>query len=57
MDYGGNDMEEKSKASVEATPEQILYANILEKGMLIGLFCLLVTFAMYHSYYRDRIEP
>jgi len=40
-------MEEKSKASVEATPEQILYADILEKGMLIGLFCLLVTFAIY----------
>jgi len=40
-------MDEKSNASVEASPEQILYANILEKGMLIGLFCLLVTFAIY----------
>ncbi len=29
------------------SPEQILYANILNKGMLIGLVVLLITFAIY----------
>jgi hypothetical protein len=29
------------------SPEQILYANVLNKGMLIGLLVLLVTFAIY----------
>jgi hypothetical protein len=32
---------------LEAGPEQIRYANILEKGMFIGLLVLLVTFAVY----------
>ena len=40
-------MEEKSTASIEATPEQILYAKILEIGMYIGLLILFVTFAIY----------
>ena len=40
-------MEEKSNASLEATPEQILYAKFLELGMYIGLIILLVTFALY----------
>ncbi len=31
----------------QATEEQILYANILNKGMLIGLVMLLVTFGLY----------
>lgn len=31
----------------EATKEQLLYANILEKGMLIGLVMMFVTFALY----------
>ncbi|HHO48659.1 MAG TPA: DUF1634 domain-containing protein [Desulfobacteraceae bacterium] len=30
-----------------ATPEQILYAKILEKGMYLGLMLLFVTFAVY----------
>lgn len=31
----------------KATEEQILYANILNKGMLIGLIGLVVTFVIY----------
>ncbi len=31
----------------KATEEQILYANILNKGMLIGLLGLIVTFVIY----------
>ena len=29
------------------SPEQLLYAKILNYGMLIGLLCLLITFALY----------
>lgn len=32
---------------LEATPEQMLYANILQKGMYIGLAMLFVTYAIY----------
>jgi hypothetical protein len=31
----------------QATEEQVLYANILNKGMLIGLLALIVTFIIY----------
>ena len=40
-------MAEKSNPSIKASPEQFLYARILEKGMFIGLITLLVTFALY----------
>ncbi|MBW1892567.1 MAG: DUF1634 domain-containing protein [Deltaproteobacteria bacterium] len=40
-------MEEKSAASLEASPEQELYADILQKGMLVGLVALFITFAIY----------
>ena len=33
--------------TAEATEEQLLYANILSKGMLVGLVLLFVTFALY----------
>ncbi len=33
--------------SLEAGPEQILYARILEKGMFLGLAILLVTYLIY----------
>ncbi|MEE8328618.1 MAG: hypothetical protein V3R54_01665 [Thermodesulfovibrionia bacterium] len=33
----------------KATEEQILYANILNKGMLIGLLGLIITFVIYAS--------
>lgn len=33
--------------ALQATEEQVLYANILNKGMLIGLIGLVVTFVLY----------
>ena len=33
-------MSDQGNVSLEATPEQILYANLLNKGMLIGLAIL-----------------
>lgn len=33
--------------SLKAGPEQIVYANILEKGMLLGLILVVVTYAIY----------
>ena len=35
------------KMSHKPTNEQLLYANILEKGMLMGLATMFVTFALY----------
>ncbi|MGD2125418.1 MAG: hypothetical protein PVG99_05015 [Desulfobacteraceae bacterium] len=35
------------EAKLEAGPEQVRYASILEKGMYIGLLILLITFAVY----------
>ena len=35
------------KMSSQATEEQLLYANILERGMLIGLALMFLTFALY----------
>jgi hypothetical protein len=40
-------MEEKSAISVKASAEQLTYANILNKGMLIGIVILLITYAIY----------
>lgn len=31
----------------KATEEQVLYANLLNKGMLLGLLCLIITFIIY----------
>jgi hypothetical protein len=33
--------------SLQARPEQIVYANILEKGMLLGLVVVVVTYCIY----------
>jgi hypothetical protein len=33
--------------SVQAGPEQLLYASILEKGMYLGLLILLITYGIY----------
>lgn len=33
--------------TARATEEQLLYATILEKGMLVGLLLLFITFALY----------
>ena len=35
------------KITAQATDEQLLYATILGKGMLVGLVLLFVTFALY----------
>ncbi len=35
------------KKIIEASPEQLTYASILEKGMYIGLLILLITFIIY----------
>lgn len=40
-------MTDKSGKSLQAGPEQVLYAGILEKGMLVGLLILLITFIIY----------
>ena len=35
------------KMSTKATEEQLLYASILEKGMMFGLILMFITFALY----------
>ena len=40
-------MVERSQPSVEAGPEQILYAKILQKGMYLGMAILFITFGIY----------
>ena len=40
-------MADQHDAKLEAGPEQLLYANILAKGMYIGLLILFITFALY----------
>lgn len=40
-------MKEDVKNSLHARPEQIVYANVLEKGMLLGLLLVLVTYCIY----------
>ena len=40
-------MASTSKADLKASPEQLRYARVLEKGMYIGLLVLLVTFIVY----------
>ena len=50
-------MDEKAHLSLEATPEQILYANLLEKGMYLGLVILLITFFLYAFGILDPYVP
>jgi len=40
-------MADQHDAKLAATPEQILYANILAKGMYVGLLILFITFGLY----------
>ncbi len=40
-------MVEDQRQSLEAGPEQLLYARILEKGMYFGLVILLITYVIY----------
>jgi hypothetical protein len=39
--------EQSSTPDQIVSPEQLLYAKVLEKGMIIGLVLLIVTFAIY----------
>lgn len=41
----------------EATVEQLLYANILEKGMYFGLVSMVITFALYVSGILPSVVP
>ena len=50
-------MEEKPKATLQATPEQILYAKFLEKGMYFGLLILFITFGLYAFGIMDPYIP
>lgn len=40
-------MADNIQQSLDASPEQLVYAGILEKGMYMGLAILLVTYALY----------
>jgi len=40
-------MPDQTKPTLDATPEQLRYAEILEKGMFLGLALLLITFVIY----------
>ena len=35
------------RKSLQASPEQIVYAEVLEKGMLLGLVLILASFGLY----------
>ena len=50
-------MDEKQPATLEATPEQLLYARILEMGMYFGLLILFVTFGLYAFGILDPYIP
>ena len=50
-------MGEKQHVLLEATPEQLLYARILEIGMYIGLLILFITFGIYTFGILDPYIP
>lgn len=50
-------MDAKQHELLKATPEQILYAKMLEKGMYIGLLILLITFGLYALGIMDPYIP
>jgi len=50
-------MSEQNEVTLEATPEQLLYANVLNKGMLIGLLILFITFIIYVFGIMDPYIP
>ncbi len=49
MNENSNTSPELNAESLEPTPEQVLYAGVLAKGMYAGLLCLFVTFGLYVS--------
>ncbi len=50
-------MDEKTNTLLKASPEQLLYAKILEKGMYSGLLILLITFGLYTFGILDPYIP
>jgi hypothetical protein len=50
-------MDQKQHDLLKATPEQILYARLLEKGMFVGLLILLITFGLYAFGVMDPYIP
>ena len=50
-------MAEQDKISVKASGEQMLYANILNKGMIVGILVLLVTYAIYMAGLLPTLVP
>jgi len=50
-------MQEKTNDLLKATPEQLLYAGILEKGMYLGLLILFITYALYVFGIMDPYIP
>ena len=50
-------MQEKTNDRLKATPEQLLYARILEKGMYLGLLVLFITYALYVFGIMDPYIP
>lgn len=50
-------MAEQEKISVKASGEQMLYANILNKGMIVGILVLLVTYAIYMAGLLPTLVP
>ena len=40
-------MDDNPRKSLQAGPEQLAYAGVLEKGMLFGMILLLVTYFIY----------
>ena len=50
-------MEEKTNTLLKASPEQILYAKILEMGMYFGLLILFITFGLYAFGILDPYIP
>ena len=50
-------MEEKANDLLKATPEQLLYAGILEKGMYVVLLILFITYSLYVFGIMDPYIP
>ncbi len=50
-------MEKKANDLLKATPEQLIYAGILEKGMYLGLLILFITYALYVFGIMDPYIP
>lgn len=50
-------MDEKTNTLLKATPEQLLYAKILEWGMYFGLLILFITFGLYTFGILDPYIP